>query len=153
MTDRGEIEAAIENYLDIRRAAVSGERPWSDLAEVFTDDIVFIDCVWGRHQGREAVVQFLADSMAGLEDWDFPHLWQLIDGDRVVLGFTNRLPGTRPDGEPWDVEGVSILHYAGDGRFSYEYDLFSESNLDAQIRDSGWRPPPTMKAPPADRSW
>ena len=153
MTDRAEIEAAIERYLSLRRAACVGERPWSDLAEVFTDDIVFIDPVWGRHEGRDHVVAFLRDSMAGLDDWDFPHLWQMIDGDKVVLGFTNRLPGRRPDGSHWDVESVSVLDYAGDGRFSREADFFSESNLYAQLRESGWVPPASMNPPPDDRTW
>jgi len=153
MGERAEIEAAIARYLEIRRGACAGERPWSDLAEVFTDDIVFVDAVWGRHEGRDRVIAFLRDSMAGLEDWDFPHQWQMIDGDRVVLGFANRLPGRRPDGGHWDVDGVSVLDYAGDGRFSREVDHFSESNLGAQIRASGWRPPPTMQAPPPDRVW
>jgi ketosteroid isomerase-like protein len=153
MAPREEIEAAIEQYLELRRAAITGERPWSDLAEVFTDDIVFVDPVWGRHEGRDHVVQFLRDSMAGLDDWDFPHLWQMIDGDKVVLGFTNRLPGRRPDGGHWDVESVSVLDYAGDGRFLREADFFSESNLYAQLAQCGWRPPSTMNPPPADRVW
>lgn len=153
MAPREEIEAAIERYLAIRRAACAGERPWSDLAEVFTDDVVFVDPVWGRHEGRDDVVRFLRDSMAGLEDWDFPHLWQMVDGDRVVLGFANRLPGRRSDGGYWDVESVSVLDYAGDGRFSREADFFSESNLYSQLKQSGWRPPPSMNAPPDDRVW
>ena len=153
MERRHEIEAAIERYLTLRRGACTGERPWSDLAEVFTDDIVFIDPVWGRHEGRDNVVRFLRDSMVGLEDWDFPHLWQMVDGDKVVLGFTNRLPGRRPGGGYWDVESVSVLDYAGDGRFSREADFFSESNLHAQLRQSGWRPPDTMNPPPEGRVW
>jgi len=153
MADRAEIEAAIEHYLELRRAACTGERPWSDLAEVLTDDIVFVDPVWGRHEGRDRVVAFLRDSMAGLDDWDFPHLWQMIDGDKVVLGFTNRLPGRRSDGGYWDVESVSVLDYAGGGRFSREADFFSESNLYAQLRESGWTPPASMNPPPDNRVW
>ncbi len=150
---RAEIEDAIARYLDIRYGAIAGDRPWTDLAEVFTDDAEFVDSVWGRHRGIDAVAQFLADSMAGLDDWDFPHRWQLIDGDRVVLGWANILPGERPDGSPWEVPGISVLEYAGGGRFSFEEDLYSESLLTAVMRESKFRPNDAMKMPPADRTW
>ena len=150
---RTEIEAAVERYLDLRVAAIAGDRPWTDLAEVLTDEVVFIDSVWGRHVGREAVITFLHDSMAGLEDWDFPHLWQAIDGNTVILGWANRLPGTRDDGSPYDIPGVSILEYAGDGRFSSEIDMYSESQLSAVWKESGWNPTSPLGVPPADRTW
>ena len=142
--DRTEIEETIERYLELRRAAIAGERPWSDLKEVFTDDAVFIDCVWGRHEDN---------SMRGLDEWDFPHIWQAIDGDRVFLRWANRLPGTRADGTPLDNLGLSILEYAGDGRFSYEEDLYSESHLMSVMQQSTWEPSADMVAPPPERDW
>ena len=116
--ERAEIEAAIQRYLELRRAAIAGDIPWSALKEVFTDDAVFIDSVWGRHQGVDALVEFLDNSMAGLESWDFPHFWEAIDGDRVFLRWSNRLPGELPDGSPIDNFGLSYLEYAGSGKFS-----------------------------------
>lgn len=151
--DRAEIEETIERYLELRRAAIAGTRPWSDLAEVFTADAVFIDCVWGRHEGVDALIRFLRDSMKGLEDWDFPHIWHAIDGNRVFLRWANRLPGTTEDGAPLDNFGLSILEYAGDGKFSYEEDLFSESHLMQVIKQSTWEPSAEMVAPPPDRTW
>ncbi len=136
---RHEIETAVDAYLARRRDAIAGRRPWTALAEVFTDDAVIVDSVWGRHEGRDAVVAFLRDSMSGLEDWDFPHLWCAIDGDRVFLRWTNRLPGRRADGSPYDVPGLSILEYAGDGLFRYEEDLYSEheAKIKAVARELG----------------
>jgi limonene-1,2-epoxide hydrolase len=151
--ERAEIEATIERYLELRRAATAGDRPWSDLKEVFTDDAVFVDSMWGRHEGVDALVAFLDTSMAGLADWDFPHFWQAIDGDRVFLRWSNRLPGTRADGGPIDNMGLSYLEYAGAGKFSYEEDLYSESHLVRAMGESTWEPGPDMVPPPPDRDW
>ncbi|MEZ5166783.1 MAG: nuclear transport factor 2 family protein [Acidimicrobiales bacterium] len=151
--ERAEIEATIDRYLELRRAAIAGAIPWSDLKEVFTDDAVFVDSMWGRHEGVEALVEFLDSSMRGLETWDFPHFWAAIDGDRVFLRWSNRLPGSRHDGRPIDNMGLSYLEYAGDGKFSYEEDMYSESHLMVAMKQSDWRPGPDMVAPPADRDW
>ena len=151
--ERAEIEATIQRYLELRRSAIAGDTPWSDLKEVFTDDAVFVDSVWGRHVGVDALVEFLDTSMAGLEDWDFPHYWEAIDGDRVFLRWSNRLPGRRADGSSIDNMGLSYLEYAGDGKFSYEEDLYSESHLARTMKESTWRPGADMVSPPAERDW
>ena len=80
-------------------AVERGERSWSSIAEeFFTEDIVFIDPAWGRTEGRDAVAQFMDESMAGLEDWTFPEEWTMSDGERVVTMWWNRLPGEGPGG-------------------------------------------------------
>ena len=147
--DRAEVEAAVARYLEFREAIRAGEQTWSAFSDMFTDDAVFDDATWGRYEGKAAVRTFLEQSMAGLDDWEFPHLWSLIDGDRVVLGWANRLPGKRDDGSRFDVPGVSVLTYAGDGRFSSETDLYSESFLHEVLAESGWRPSGPMNIPPS----
>ena len=150
---REEIEAAVDTYLSIRNRAIAGECEWTELSNVFTEDAEFVDSVWGRHVGLAAVTQFLADSMSGMAGWSFPHYWQAIDGDRVVLRWSNVLPGEREDGSKYEVMGVSLLAYAGDGKFCFEEDLYSESNLMATMRESRWHPPAEMVMPPDERSW
>ena len=127
----------------------AGELPWSALADFFTEDAVFMDPAWGRTQGRDALIDFFDRSMQGLEDWTFPEEWTMVQGRRVVGFWWNRLPGTRPDGGPYQAPGVSILHYAGDGRFDYELDLLNMAEIGEAIVASGWQPPPTMHFPPA----
>ena len=92
---RAEIEAAVERYLEIRAAAEEGRGGWDALDEMFTDGATFIDPAWGRVTGIENLREFWRDSMAGLDDWRFPHEWASIDGDQVVLKWWNRLPGRR----------------------------------------------------------
>ena len=143
-----EIEATYTRYVETRNRVEAGELGWDALADFFTDDATFIDPAWGRVEGIEAIRKFLVESMAGLEDWTFPHEWTLIDGNRVISRWMNRLPGTRPDGTPYEAPGISILEYAGDGRFCFEEDLLNMTHVGEVIRDSGWRPPAHFNLPP-----
>ena len=145
---REEIEAAIARYLEIRAAAEEGRGGWDALDEMFTDDGTFIDPAWGRVTGIENLREFWRESMQGLDDWRFPHLGHLIDGDQVVLKWTNRLPGAREDGSHYEAPGVSLMTYAGDGKFSYEEDLMNMVHLMEVIAESGYQFSSDMNPPP-----
>ena len=143
-----EARATYARYVEARGRVEAGEAPWSSLGEFFTEDAVFIDPAWGRTQGRDALLPFLEESMAGLDDWTFPEAWTMVEGNRIVSFWWNRLPGTRPDGRPIQAPGVSILHYAGDGRFSYELDVLNMAEVMECMADSGWTPSGPMHLPP-----
>jgi ketosteroid isomerase-like protein len=144
----GEILATYQRYVDTRNRVEKGELPWDALAGFFTDDATFIDPAWGRIEGIQAIRRFLVDSMAGLEDWEFPHEWAMVDGDRLIARWQNRLPGRRADGTPYQAPGYSFLRYAGGGRFSYEEDLLNMVHIGELIRESGWKPPAGFNPPP-----
>jgi limonene-1,2-epoxide hydrolase len=150
MHDPAEIRATVDAYIALRTRIEEGEATWLDLAEFFTDDAVYIDPAWGRIQGIEEIRAFLVDSMRGLEDWRFPLRLSAIEGDDVVTVWTQILPGKRDDGRPYEQTGVSILRYAGDGKFSYEEDLLNMAHVLEDLATSGWRPGPGFTAPPAD---
>jgi ketosteroid isomerase-like protein len=145
---RSEVEAAVDRYRQRREEIERGERPWQDLADLFTDDAVYIDPAWGRIEGRAEIAAFMEESMTGLEDWSFPIEFIAIDGDDVVVKWTQILPGTRPDGTRWTQSGYSTLVYAGDGRFSYEEDLLNMAHVIEDLTASGWRPGPGFTPPP-----
>lgn len=147
---RDEIHKTHERYLEVRARAERGEVPWSALGDFFTEDATFIDPAWGRVEGRDAIRVFLAESMAGLEGWTFPREWTLVEGDRVVSLWQNRLPGERADGAPYQAPGVSVLRYAGRGRFSHEEDILNMVHVAELIRESGWKPGPGFRPPPRD---
>jgi hypothetical protein len=86
--------------------------------------------------------------MQGLDDWRFPHFGSLIDGDEVILRWSNRLPGQREDGSHYECPGISYLTYAGDGRFSYEEDLMNMVHLMEVIGESGYQFSANMNQPP-----
>lgn len=125
-----------------------GEFPWSALGAYFTDGAVYIDSAWGRFEGRAAIERFMDESMVGLETWRFPEEWTMAEGDRVVSMWWNELPGTDSDGSPYRVAGLSVLRYAGDGKFDYEYDVFNMQQVLEVIGQSGWKPAGPMSVPP-----
>lgn len=153
---RAEIEATLERYQDLRRRIDAGEEQgWGGIAEFFTDDCVYIDPAWGRVEGIDELRTFLDESMRGLEDWTFPVEYVAIEGDAVVIKWSQITPGSRPDGSPYCQSGYSTLVYAGDGKFSYEEDLLNMAHVNEDLRASGWRPQPGFVMPPREpnRDW
>jgi len=144
-----EIRETHERFLELRGQIERGERPWSDLCQFFTDDAYYVDPAWGRYEGIETIRQFLDESMRGLEGWEFPTQWTMVDGNRLVSCWMNRLPGQRADGSYYEAPGISIIHYAGNGRFSSSEDLLNMVHIHELIRDSGWKPGPGAVPPPA----
>jgi ketosteroid isomerase-like protein len=143
-----EVRAAVDTYVALRERIEEGRATWTDLAELFTDDVVYIDPAWGRIEGIDELRRFLDESMRGLEDWRFPIEFTAIAGDTVVVKWTQQLPGTRPDGTPYQQSGVSTLVYGGGGRFRYEEDLLNMVHVLEDLAESGWRPGPGFVAPP-----
>ena len=145
---RDEVDAAVARYLEVRERMDRGEGAWTDMAALFTDDATYIDPAWGRVDGIEAITEFLRDSMAGLEDWTFPIEWVAVDGDHVVVKWRQVLPGQRADGSAYENSGVSLLTYAGNGRFSRSEDHLNMLHVHEVIAESGWRPGPGFQMPP-----
>ena len=144
---RGEVQKAIDALHSIRDKASAGEMSWDALADLFTEDATCIDPAWGRFKESKSIRQFLRDSMQGLEGWKFSTDWCVIEGNRVVSKFRNQLPGQRPDGTSYEVPGVSVLEYAGDGKFSFEEDIINMVHLYEVLNKSGWVPGPSVKVP------
>jgi len=143
-----EVAAAVATYRSLREAIERGEQTWPALADLFTEDAVYIDPAWGRIEGRDEIRAFMTESMTGLEGWTFPIEFIAVEGDQVVVKWTQELPGTRPDGSRWSQSGYSTLLYAGDGRFSYEEDLLNMAHVIEDIIASGWTPGEGFTAPP-----
>ena len=146
-----EVLEVYESYSRTREQIDAGELGWDDIAQYFTEDAVFVDPAWGRVDGRDNIVQFLQDSMRGLEDWTFPLEWKAVDGDYLLTGWQNRLPGRRPDGTHYQAPGMSRICYAGDGQFSYEQDMINMVHMLEVMKESGWKPGEGFQNPPRDR--
>ncbi len=143
-----EILAMYQKYVNTRNRIGSGQLGWDALADFFTEDAIFIDPAWGRVVGIEAIRKFMVESMAGLEDWSFPHEWAMAEDDRVIARWQNRLPGRREDGSFYQAPGYSLLVYDGDGHFSFEEDLLNMVHVNELIAESGWKPPASFNFPP-----
>ena len=154
---RAEVQAAVDRYHELRRRIDAGLEPegFGALADLYTDDAVYVDAAWGRIEGKAAIAHWLQDSMVGLGDWRFPVEFTAIEGDDVVVKWTQIIPGARPDGSAPTQSGYSRLRYAGDGKFGYEEDVYNMTQVLEDIAASGWRPAERMNVPPSDpdRNW
>jgi limonene-1,2-epoxide hydrolase len=137
-----EVAATVADYVALREQIEAGAATWTDLARFFTDDVVYIDPAWGRIQGIEEIRAFLDESMRGLEDWRFPIEFTAVNGDDVVVRWTQVLPSGKRQ------SGMSTLHYAGGGKFDYEEDLLNMVHVLEDLEADGWRPGPGFQPPP-----
>ena len=129
---REELERAHENYKTVAAAAArSGDwRPW---AELFTEDAEYVEHHFGTFHGRDEIFEWISKTMA---EWpnsamkSFPHTWCVCDEERGwwVCRIENRFedPG---DGEVYQEHNITVLEYAGDGKFSSEEDAYNPANF------------------------
>ncbi len=91
---REEVQATVDRYHELRRRIDEGLEPdaFGVLADFYTEDAVYVDGAWGRLEGRETIARWLVDSMVGMEDWKFPIEFTAIEGDDVVVKWTQILP-------------------------------------------------------------
>ena len=136
---RQEIEEAYTTYRErASRAAASGQ--WDEWVEMFTEDATYIEHHYGRFEGREAIRKWISETMsAGVNEdmTSFPVEWYVIDEDKgwVVCSVSNRMadPG---DGSVHEAFSWTKLHYAGNGLFSYEEDMYNPNEFAQMI--TGW---------------
>ena len=136
---REELEEAFENYQKVSlEAFTSGNFDlWVDL---FTEDCTYVEHYFGTFGGREAVKRFitLANGMYPTTEMKcFPIEWYIIDEERgwVVSYVWNRMtdPG---DGSIHQEASVSLLKYAGNGKWKYEEDVYNPLRMAEMIE--GW---------------
>jgi uncharacterized protein (TIGR02246 family) len=137
---RDEIERAFADY-QAAGATAGRTGDWASWADLFTEDATYVEHHYGRLEGREAIRSWISETMAtfpGNRMPLFPIDWYLIDEDRgwVVCQVENRMddPG---DGSVHQASNITILHYAGDGRWSYEEDVYNPAHFVTML--AGWQ--------------
>jgi hypothetical protein len=107
------------------------------LADFYTDDAVYVYAGLAagglvEARGRDAIRRLvLARDMEPYRGWTFPHEWAVIDGDRIVTKWQNRAPGRRADGSHLEAPGISVIDYAGGGKFKSQWDLYDRLSVKA----------------------
>ncbi len=135
---RAEIEQAYEDYKSkVREITASGD--WSAFADLFTEDAVYIEHLFGRFEGREAIRTWITKTMSrfpGNVMTSFPHEWSVIDEDQglVVAQIWNDMPDPG-DGKRYSAYNITILRYAGDGLWASEEDVYNPAAFDVMIKD------------------
>ncbi|MGH9027121.1 MAG: nuclear transport factor 2 family protein [Acidimicrobiia bacterium] len=120
--DLDELEQAFRDYWT--KGAVGED--WDAWSDLFTDDVTYLEHVLGPKQGREAVRAWIKPIMADFCELYTAYEWHQCDpSGRIVVYMQNRRD--HPDGKsaPIDFPGMTVLRYAGDGKFSLEEDFWS----------------------------
>lgn len=133
---REELEQAFDNY---QAAALKGAqtKDWSDWANCFTEDATYFEHNYGRYWGRDTILKWITKTMnTGMAKHmtAFPVSWYSIDVDKgwIFCEVMNRMEELG-DGRIYQEPNITILHYAGNGRFKYEEDAYNPQNMGAMI--------------------
>jgi hypothetical protein len=102
---------------------------WGAWAGHYTDDVIYVEHAAGTMHGRDQVRAWIWQTMTvfpGSYMTSFPSLWKVIDEPtgRVICELDNpmRDPG---DGTVISATNISIVTYAGDGKWSRQEDIYN----------------------------
>ena len=120
--DRDELESAFRTYW---RTGAVGE-DWDTWANLFTEDCTYFEHYYGSMQGREAVRAWIKPVMERYGEIYTAYEWHTIDVDRgrVIFYMQNRRDDPSGQGTH-DFPGVSLLEYAGNGKWKREEDFWA----------------------------
>jgi hypothetical protein len=120
--DRDDLEQAFRTYW---RTGAVGE-DWDAWAELFTEDADYVEHVLGSLKGREAIRAWIKPIMVQYGEIYTAYEWHSVDAEagRVVVYMQNRRDHPSGSGVI-DFPGITILDYAGNGRWKREEDFWS----------------------------
>lgn len=125
---RAELVEAFEVFeQDVAEAART--KDWDGWVAHYTDDVVYVEHAAGTMHGRDEVRTWIRRTMSefpGSHMTEFPSLWRVYDEEtgRVICELDNPLrdPG---DGTIITATNISIVTYAGDGKWSRQEDVYN----------------------------
>lgn len=129
---REEVERELHLYRERgNKAVATGD--WNQWADQFTDDANYLEHHYGRFAGQAAIREWINGVMQPFPSMEFPIVWHSIEGNRVCALIPNVLPDPKggPDGYGFDVN--VILHYAGNGKWAYEEDVYNPKDAERVI--------------------
>lgn len=122
MFELDEVEQAFRHYW--RTGAV--DEDWDAWCDLFTEDARYVEHFFGEMTGRETIRAWIRPIMLeGYPELYTVYEWHLASADgRIVVYMQNRRD--HPSGVGTiDFPGITILRYAGDGKFDFEEDFWA----------------------------
>jgi hypothetical protein len=137
---RAELEEAFAAFQQ-RGETAGAAGDWGPWADQFTEDARYVEHAYGTFEGREAIRRWITATMSsfpGSRMPTFPVSWSVVDEERgwIVFEVFNRMedPG---DGSVHQAANITVLHYAGDGLWSSEEDVYNPADFLHMLQ--GWR--------------
>jgi len=154
--ERSEIEDALEQ-MDVLRARSSETGDWTIWAACLSEDVEFIDMIYGAYRGRAAVSDFVVRVHAPFPNLRYERSWSLIDTERAEVIFQQQMILPEPEGwsgAPFAVDVWSRQRYAGNGLWSLKQDVTlspsaAEANFKAWFAAGGRFAAPPLAPPGA----
>ncbi len=153
---RDELEAAFTTWHTTVSRAASGEGHWRDFVDLFTEDAQYLEQMVGVLKGREAIWAWAEPTLAGFPGsaMSFPPYWHVVDEENgVIVAKLNNLMRDPGDGSQMGSDNISILTYAGEGRFSSEEDVYDPSAFGELIGSWGKRAMELGTLNAAEQEW
>jgi hypothetical protein len=129
---RDEVEQAFQKYW---RTGAVGE-DWDAWADLFTEDAQYVEHVLGNLNGREAIRAWIKPIMAQFGELYTVYEWHTVDEarGRAIVYMQNRRD--HPSGRGTiDFPGITILDYAGGGRWRREEDFWAVPRAQATVTE------------------
>ena len=123
---REELQGAVDNYSAVVDTC-SATGDWSPFADLFTEDVQYIEHAYGEFTAREDVRAWIVDVMSPFPHMRLEHDWIAFDdvNDAVVVCIANILDHPTEPGVEFRFPNISRLVYAGDGLFSSQEDIYN----------------------------
>jgi predicted SnoaL-like aldol condensation-catalyzing enzyme len=141
---RDEVESELHLYRERGNQAVASGN-WNPWADQFTEDASYLEHHYGRFEGQQAIRDWINGVMQPFPEMVFPITWYSIDGNRVSTRIPNVLPDPTGGDADYSFDVNTILHYAGNGKWSYEEDVYNpreaEQAVAAWVTAGGTLPP------------
>jgi predicted SnoaL-like aldol condensation-catalyzing enzyme len=130
---REEVEAEFEQYR--KRAALAVETgDWDQWAAQFTDDAHYREHHYGYYRSQQEIRDWINSVMQPFPTMEFPPSYALIDGNRVSALIPNILPAPEGDDGYYGFDVNTILHYAGNGKWSFEEDVYNPREAEETVQ-------------------
>ena len=107
---------------------------WDGYCDLFTEDAVYVEHELGTFVGRDAIRAWLVLVMAPLVGWSYPVHWHLVGDGRVVSYWENVMPSPPGDSRHHSFFGMTVMTYAGDGKWSRQEDMYNGKEMEAAFK-------------------
>ncbi|MFD6354970.1 nuclear transport factor 2 family protein [Nocardia tengchongensis] len=131
---RTELEDALREYSRVvDRCSETGD--WGPFADLFVEDVEYIEHAYGTFHDRESVRTWIIEVMKPFPHMRFPHEWVAYDedNDAIVVGIKNLLDHPTEPGVDFWFPNTTRLVYAGNGLFASEEDIYNPARDAARV--------------------
>lgn len=130
---RAEIEAEFAKYRE-RGAIAVATGDWDQWSDQFTEDAHYREHHYGYFRSQGEIRGWITSVMKPFPTMEFPVSWYVIDDNRLSALIPNVLPPPPGDDGRYAFDVNTIMHYAGDGKWSYEEDLYSPADAEKVVK-------------------